>query len=209
MVNYTENKKYYVLFMSNKKGLAISSSRNVLEIFLFPLWWIFPRTCYKVVKSESLQKKVNKGKIMYPFILFGIGSLFAKIIGSIKLPSLYEISRIEALMVALMCYALSSLVLDYLFWMIQKKGVILELDYESEQKVKIKVELSIKNIITIFLIIVFQYFFLSLMASWLESPSIIDLINAIISGMIIQLLNMFVLSITYVSLDNSLYYPKQ
>ena len=204
-----KNNMGYAIFVCKNKSIAILVSNNLLERLLFAFWWIFPRTCYKVVKSESLQKKVNNGKTMYPFMLFGIGRLFAKIIGSIKLPSLYEISRIEALMVALMCYALGSLALDYLFWMIQKKGVILELDYESEQKVKIKVELSIKNIITIFLIIVFQYFFLSLMASLLESPSIIDLIIAISSGMIIQLLNMFVLSITYVSLDNSLYYPKQ
>ena len=204
-----KNNMGYAIFACKNKSIAILVSNNLLERLLFAFWWIFPRTCYKVVKSESLQKKVNNGKTMYPFMLFGIGRLFAKIIGSIKLPSLYEISRIEALMVALMCYALGSLALDYLFWMIQKKGVILELDYESEQKVKIKVELSIKNIITIFLIIVFQYFFLSLMASLLESPSIIDLIIAISSGMIIQLLNMFVLSITYVSLDNSLYYPKQ
>ena len=204
-----KNNMGYAIFACKNKSIAILVSNNLLERLLFAFWWIFPRTCYKVVKSESLQKKVNNGKTMYPFMLFGIGRLFSKIIGSIKLPSLYEISRIEALMVALMCYALGSLALDYLFWMIQKKGVILELDYESEQKVKIKVELSIKNIITIFLIIVFQYFFLSLMASLLESPSIIDLIIAISSGMIIQLLNMFVLSITYVSLDNSLYYPKQ
>ena len=204
-----KNNMGYAIFACKNKSIAILVSNNLLERLLFAFWWIFPRTCYKVVKSESLQKKVNNGKTMYPFMLFGIGRLFSKIIGSIKLPSLYEISRIEALMVALMCYALGSLALDYLFWMIQKKGVILELDYESEQKVKIKVELSIKNIITIFLIIVFQYFFLSLMASLFESPSIIDLIIAISSGMIIQLLNMFVLSITYVSLDNSLYYPKQ
>ena len=204
-----KNNMGYAIFACKNKSIAILVSNNLLERLLFAFWWIFPRTCYKVVKSESLQKKVNNGKTMYPFMLFGIGRLFSKIIGSIKIPSLYEISRIEALMVALMCYALGSLALDYLFWMIQKKGVILELDYESEQKVKIKVELSIKNIITIFLIIVFQYFFLSLMASLLESPSIIDLIIAISSGMIIQLLNMFVLSITYVSLDNSLYYPKQ
>ncbi len=195
--------------MSNKKGLAISTSRNVLEIFLFPFWWIFPRTCYKVVKSENLHKNANKGKVIYPFILFGIGRLFAKIIGAIKLPSLYEISRIEALMVALMCYVVGSVILNFLFFNIQKRNVILDLDFESKSTVKIQMKLSLKNISVLIIILFLQYKILTLMISILESPSIIDLISTILFGMIVQLLNMCVLSITYVSLDNSFYYPKQ
>ena len=204
-----KNNMGYAIFACKNKSIAILVSNNLLERLLFAFWWIFPRTCYKVLKTENLQKRSQEVKWVLHVIVFVISHLLVRIVRTVELPAIYGVSSTLALMMALMCYVVGSVILNFLFFNIQKRNVILDLDFESKSTVKIQMKLSLKNISVLIIILFLQYKILTLMISILESPSNIDLISTILFGMIIQLLNMCVLSITYVSLDNLLYYPKQ